>query len=402
MFKTYIKRDIYIDKIRPFVDRDVIKVLIGQRRVGKSYLLFQIIDEIKKISSGANIIYINKEFYEFDDIENYKDLLEYIKEKTLAGRKNYLFIDEIQAIEQFEKALRHLNAAGLFDIYCTGSNANLLSGELATQLSGRFIEIPVYGLSYLEFLEFHKLENNDDSLLKYIKYGGMPYLFNLKLEDEIIYDYLRNIYNTIVLKDVVARFALRNVNFLERLVEYLAHNVGSIVSAKKISDFLKSQKTDISPNTILNYLSYLCTSFFIYKVPRQDVAGKKIFEMNEKYYFEDLGLRHTITAYRQVDINKVLENLVHAHLQFLGYKIKVYQFYKKEIDFVAQKGEEKIYVQVAYLIENDKVKEREFGNLLAVEDNYPKMVVSMDQFSGGEYKGIRHLYVRDFLSTVKF
>ena len=240
MFKTYIKRDIYIDKIRPFVDRDVIKVLIGQRRVGKSYLLFQIIDEIKKISSGANIIYINKEFYEFDDIENYKDLLEYIKEKTLAGGKNYLFIDEIQEIEQFEKALRHLNAAGLFDIYCTGSNANLLSGELATQLSGRFIEIPVYSLSYLEFLEFHKLENNDDSLLKYIKYGGMPYLFNLKLEDEIIYDYLSNIYNTIVLKDVVARFALRNVNFLERLGEYLADNVGSMVSAKKISDFLSN------------------------------------------------------------------------------------------------------------------------------------------------------------------
>jgi predicted AAA+ superfamily ATPase len=396
-----IKREYYLDKISPYIDKNLIKVIVGQRRVGKSYLLFQIMEIIKKRNKKANIIYINKELYEFDHIRDYKDLLKYIKEKTRTKAKNYIFIDEIQDIMNFEKALRDLQAKK-FDIYCTGSNANLLSGELATYLSGRYLEIPIYSLSYQEFLKFHKLKNSKDSLALYMKYGGLPYLINLGLNDKMAYDYLRNIYNTILLKDVVARHQIRNVNILERLVEYLADNVGSLVSAKKISDFLKSQKIKISPSIILNYLTFLAGAFFIFKVPRADIGGKKIFEINEKYYFEDLGLRHVLVGFKQTDINKILENLVFSHLKFLGYKISVGQLGEKEIDFIGEKDGKKIYIQTVYLIANEDVKNREFGNLLSVKDNYPKIVVSMDEFAAGEYEGIKHLNILEFLNKQIF
>lgn len=397
MNKTYIKRPYYIDKISPFIDKDIIKVLVGQRRVGKSYLLLQIIDIIKERDKNANIIYINKELYEFEGLRDYKDLISYVNKNSKTKRKNFLFIDEVHEIAKFEVALRDLNAAKKYDIYCTGSNAELLSGELATYLSGRHIEIPVYSLSFSEFLTFHKIENNQESLFKYIKYGGMPYLINLEMNDIVVYDYLRNIYNTIILKDVIARYKVRNVDFLERLVEYLADNLGSFVSAKKISDFLKSQKVKMSPNIILNYLSFLNSSFAILKVPRMDVVGKKIFEINEKYYFEDLGIRHAVVGYRQTDINKILENLVFSYLKYLEYKIYTGKLGDNEIDFVAEKNGERIYVQVAYLINNDKTKKREFENFLSIRDNFPKFVVSMDEMIEGKYKGVKHVHIRDFI-----
>lgn len=402
MIKKYIKRDLYLSRIKPHIGKDVIKVIVGQRRVGKSYLLFQIMDEIiRKGAQKDDIIYINKELFEFEKIKNYRDLLAFVAKAKKGHRKTYLFIDEIQDIEQFEKALRHLNAVGRYDIYCTGSNANLLSGELATHLSGRYVEIEIFSLSYSEFLVFHKLENSKDSLLKYIKYGGLPYLINLELNDDIVYDYLKNIYNTILLKDVVSRYQIRNVAFLERLVEYLSENVGSLVSAKKISDFLKSQRIKISPNVVLNYLSFMASAFFIFKTSRSDIQGKKIFEIGEKYYFEDLGLRHSILPYKQADINKILENLVFMELKTAGYKVFVGQLGKAEVDFVGEKNGERIYVQVAYLIGNGKTREREFGNLLAIHDNYPKLVVSMDEMAGGQYKGIEHLHISDFLVKKK-
>jgi len=398
MIKKYIKRQNYLERIAPFIDKDIIKVIVGQRRVGKSFLLFQIMDElIKKGVKKSNIIYINKELFEFDEIRNYRDLLALVKKETKTKGKIYLFIDEIQDIEQFEKALRHLNAKGGYDIYCTGSNANLLSGELATYLSGRYVEVEVFGLSYIEFLKFHKLMNDKEAFLKYIKYGGLPYLVNLELNDDAVYGYLKNIYNTILLKDVVSRHKIRNVVFLERLVEYLADNVGSLVSAKKISDFLKSQKTNVSPNIVLDYLSFLSSAFLVFKTPRTDVQGKKVFEVSEKYYFEDLGIRSSIIGYRQGDINKTLENLVFMHLRISGYSVTVGQLGKKEIDFVAEKNGKRIYVQVAYLITSNEVRDREFGNLLAINDNYPKLVVSMDEIIGEEYQGITHINVIDFL-----
>ena len=396
MIKTYIQRPIYLNKIKPFIDKDIIKVIVGQRRVGKSYLLFQIMDEIKKKYKQADVVYINKELNEFNGIKNCQDLLGYIK-KNAKTKKSYIFIDEIQDIERFEKALRSLKAQGKYDIYCTGSNANLLSGELATYLSGRYIEIKVFSLSYQEFLIFHKIKDSQESFLQYIKYGGLPYLINLELKDEVVYDYLKSIYNTILLKDVVARYKIRNVSFLENLASYLADNTGSLVSAKKISDFLKSQKIKISPNIVLDYLSFLVNAFFIFKVSRTDVRGKKFFEINDKYYFKDLGLRHSLIGYKQLDINKVLENLVFLHLQILGYKVAIGQLKDKEVDFVCEKQNKKVYVQVAYLI-TDENKDREFGNLLAIQDNYPKVVISADEMVEEEgYKGVKHINIRNFL-----
>ncbi|MEA3449430.1 MAG: ATP-binding protein [Patescibacteria group bacterium] len=401
MIKKYIKREKYLNYIIPYIEKDLIKVIVGQRRVGKSYLLYQLMDLIKEKKKDSNIIYINKELYEFEEIKDSKSLLEYVDKKTNKRHmKNYVFIDEIQDIEEFEKALRSLNASEKYDIYCTGSNANLLSGELATYLSGRYIEITMHSLSYNEFIQFHKLNNNDNTLLKYIKYGGLPYLIHLELNDDIVYDYLRNVYNTILLKDVVARYKIRNVSFLENLVEYIADNTGSLVSAKKISDFLKSQNIKISPNVVLNYLSFLSSSFFVYRVQRSDIQGKKIFEINDKYYFEDLGLKNSIVGYKQVDINKDLENLVFSHLKYFGYKITVGQMKEKEIDFVCEKNNKTKYIQVAYIV-NEKNKEREFGNLLAIQDNYEKIVVSMDKLIDGEYeyKGVKHMNINYFLTN---
>lgn len=400
MIKKYIPRNHYLNSIKPYINTNIIKVIVGQRRVGKSYFLYQVIDEIKKIDKAANIIYINKELYEFDRIKDYHDLKIYIEKKSVKKHgKNYIFIDEIQEINQFEKTLRDFGARANYDTYCTGSNSNLLSSDLANSLGGRFIEIPIYSLSFGEFLQFHHLEKNKESLFSYIKYGGLPYLVNLHLEDEQVYGYLKTIFNTIILKDVVARFNVRNVHLLERLVEYLADSVGSLISAKRISDFLKSQNLDISPNSILNYLNYLTSSFFIHKVKRQDIVGRKIFEINEKYYFEDLGLRHSLIGYRQIDINKIMENLVFSRLKYLGYKVTVGQIGKNEIDFVAEKDNNKAYFQVAYLLTSKKVIEREFGNLLKIKDNYPKYVISMDEYAKGDFKGVKHLNLIDFLNS---
>lgn len=397
MIKRYQKRPYYLNKIKPFIGSDLIKVLIGQRRVGKSYILWQLMEEIKAKDKKANLVYINKEENDFEEIIDYKDLIVYAEKRIVKSKKNYLFIDEIQEIENFEKALRHLSAKKVFDLYCTGSNAKLLSSELATGLSGRYLEIPIHTLSFQEFLRFHNLKPDETTLLMYIRYGGLPFLVNLELNDEIVYGYLRSIYNTIVLKDVVARFRIRNINFLNRLLEYIADNIGSLVSAKRISDFLKSQKTQTTPNKILDYLSYLCSSFVIREVNRADIKGKKIFEINEKYYFEDLGLRNALVGYKAADIGQMLENLVYLHLLRLGFRIHVGQLEDKEIDFVGEKDGRKIYIQVAYLITSQEVKDKEFGNLLDIPDNYQKIVVSMDKLIGDDYQGIKHYNILDFL-----
>ncbi len=394
MTKIYIPRPQYLEKVKPFIGKDIIKVFTGQRRVGKSYIMAQIADTIKH-----NTLYIDKEKYEFDTIKNYHDLVKYVTKKTEGQTKTSLFIDEVQEIEGFEKAIRDFAKSGQYDVYVSGSNSELLSSDLAGKLSGRYLEIPVHTLSYAEFLVFHKLEKGMDSLEKYIRFGGLPYLVNLKLENDQVFGYLKNVFDTVILKDVVSRYEVRNVNFLTRLVEYLADNLGAIVSSKKISDFLKSQNTILSPNTVLNYLSFLSSSFFITKCQRMEIVGKKIFEIGEKYYFEDLGLRHSIINFKQVDINKILENLVYSKLVSSGYKTYIGQVGNQEIDFVGEKAGKRIYVQVSYLISSDTVKEREFGNLLKIEDNYPKYVVSMDKMAGGNVNGIIHMHILDFLTN---
>lgn len=395
--KKYIQRKQYTEKVLPFLNTPLIKVITGQRRVGKSILLLQIMDIIIDKNPHANIVHINKELFDFDEITDYKSLMHYYNSKRSDAQKNYLFIDEVQEIHEFEKCLRSIQANDDAEIIITGSNAELLSGELSTFLSGRYVEIKVYGLTYNEFLTFHNKENSEDSFYQYLKFGGLPGLITIGLEESVVFDYLRNIYAAILFKDIIRRYSIRNVSFLEDLIKFLADNTGSLFSAKKISDYLKSQQIKISPNVVMDYISYLESAFFIFKVRRMDISGKKIFEIGEKYYFEDLGLRNSIIGYRQNDINKILENIVFTHLKTAGYEVRIGWDNGKEIDFICDKKGERIYIQVTYLISDEQVQEREFGNLLAIEDNYPKYVLSMDKFEGNSYKGIIHMNIITFL-----
>lgn len=395
----YKVRPLYLDKIKSYMYQNIIKVLVGQRRVGKSVLLLQIMDLIKKQKIDSNIVFIDKEDLSFEHIKNYHDLVVFAEERKKDNHDNFLLIDEIQDIEQFEKALRHLQSKNDWDIYITGSNANLLSGELATFLSGRYVELKIYTLSYVEFLNFHDLSNSNQSLLKYIRYGGLPYLIHLNLEDEIIFDYLKNIYAAILYKDIISRHKIRNVGFLDKLILFISDNTGSVLSAKRINEFLKSQKINISHNVILDYLNFLCEAFFLFRVKRNDIKGKKILEFGEKYYFEDLGIRHAIGGYKDEDINKVLENIVFLHLLILGYIVTVGKIADKEIDFIGEKPNKKVYVQVAFTIPDERVKQREFGNLLEIKDNFRKVVVSMDEIQIESFQGIEHLHLRKFLTT---
>lgn len=396
----YIERPLYLQRIMPYVQKGIMKILVGQRRVGKSYMLFQLMDRISALDPDGQQIYINKELNEFAEIRRDKDLLEYIAAHRKADRQLYLFIDELQEIDGFEHALRSLQAEGDVDIYGTGSNAKLLSGELAAYLSGRYVEIKVYGLTYAEFLQFHGQQQGRESLNAYMKFGGLPYLRHLELNDSIIFDYLGNIADAIMLKDIVARYDIRNVSFLQRLMRFLADNVGSLVTARKISEYLKSQQMKVSHNLVIDYLSYLSNALLVFSVNRYDIVGKKIFEIGEKYYFEDLGIRHALVGFRGTDINKILENLVFMHLKTAGYEVSVGQIGKWEVDFVCEKAGNRLYVQVAYMIADEKVRDREFGNLLKLPDNFPKMVVSMDEVTGGNYQGIDHVHIEDFLLSI--
>ena len=391
------KRKGYIDRIKPFMQKSVAKVLTGQRRVGKSFLLYQLIEEILAEEPDANIIYVNLEDFTFSSLQTAEDLHSYIISHSKEKVKNYIFIDEIQDIPGFEKVIRSLLLNEDNDIYITGSNAKMLSGELATYLSGRYIEFKIYSLSYSEFLEFHGLTESETSYELYSRYGGLPYLLNLPLEDETVNEYLKSVYSTIVFRDVVSRYKLRNTLFLEKLIQFLSENIGNLFSAKNISDYLKSQHTTISVNQIQSYTEYLNNAFLIHRVKRYDLIGKRVFEIGEKYYFENMGIRNIVIGYRITDKAKILENLVYNHLLYKGYDIKVGYYGDKEIDFVGEKNGEKLYIQVALKIDSDKTAEREFGNLLKIQDNYPKIVVTEDTFSGNSYEGIRHCSIRQFL-----
>jgi hypothetical protein len=395
----YIPRDLYSKRITPFIDKPIIKVLTGQRRVGKSYVLYQLMDEIRGLHENVNIVYINKELEEFFPIQTHTDLLDYLKDK-LAKENNYLFIDEVQEIGSFQLALRTLLASDSCDIYCTGSNANMLSGELATLLSGRYISFTIHSLSYQEFLLFHQLDNQFDHLLKFLQFGGMPFLPVIGLTDELPYEYLRNVYATILLKDVVARENIRNVSFLENLVTYLADNIGSLFSATNISKFLKSQRVDMSTQLTINYLKALANAFIVHKVVRSEVGGLKIFEVGEKYYFEDLGMRNAIVGFKQrADLHKLLENAVYLHLIQHEFTVTVGKLLDKEVDFVAAKNGTKIYVQVCLTIINAETASREFGNLLQIADNYPKYVITLnDPIIGENNNGILHKNLIDFFA----
>lgn len=381
--------------------KNLIKILIGQRRVGKSYILQQIKTELvnQGICAPSNIILINKELSEFANVKDAKSLQQYLQTtwQNIKGKKA-LLIDEVQEIFGFEHVLRELIAKEDTDIYITGSNAHLLSSEIATLLTGRFLEIEIFPLSLNEFTKFHRLETNQDSLLKYIRYGGLPFLINLALTDEVAYPYLKSVYESILLKDIVERYQVRNVAFLKKLLEFIAEHIGSLISAKKISEFLKKEQIKISINPIINYLNYLNATYLALEIKRFEI-GKKILEINSKHYFNDTGIRHAIRGYQTNDIGKILENLVFIHLKRHGYTTHVGTLNGKEIDFIGEKNGQKIYIQVAYLLTDEKTIEREFNNLIYIQDNYPKIVLSLDQLIGNNYKGIKHINIIEFLNS---
>jgi hypothetical protein len=393
-----IPRAAYTTRVEPFIRKPVVKVFTGQRRVGKSYILYQIMDKIIQDQPESNIIYVNKEDNRFDLIRDYNDLVRYVENEKVRGKINYIFIDEIQDIAEFEKAVRSLLLDKKNDIYITGSNGRLLSGELATLLGGRTIEFRINSLSYSEFLLFHKLDETKEALAKYFIYGGMPFLVNLRLTDEIVFEYLKNIFNSIVYRDVVMHHRLRSTLFLEQLIRFLADNTGSLFSAKSISDFLKSQKVMIPHNQVQTYSGYLAESFLVHKVLRYDIMGKRFFETGEKYYFEDIGIRNAIIGYKPDDKSKILENVVHNELLYRGYEVKTGWKGKHEIDFIGAKDNESIYIQVSLTLDSEATVAREFGNLLEINDNYPKLVITMDEQYRNTVKGIEHVNIRRFLT----
>ncbi|MEG0024894.1 MAG: ATP-binding protein [Akkermansia sp.] len=393
------RRDTYIERIKPFMRTPIVKVMIGHRRVGKSFILFQLIDLIRREEKNANIIYINKEDIDFVDIISYHELHDYISMKLVNGKKNYIFIDEVQEIKDFKIAIRSLALDDHNDIYLTGSNSKMFSSDLANELGGRYVEFRIYSLSYPEFLKFHCLSNDDDSLEKYIHFGGLPYLIHLPLTEAVVMEYISSVYSTIILRDVVERNKIRNTIFLEQLVRFLANNIGSLFSSKSISDFLKSQKVKMSPSLVSEYADSLTEAFVVHQVGRYDIVGKKFFERGEKYFFENMGIRNVIAGYKPQDRAKRLENLVCNHLLFCGYDVKVGTMNTEEIDFVCTRGGETLYVQVAMELSSSETIYREFGNLLKIRDNYPKIVVSGERSFENSYDGVKHIHIRDFLSS---
>ena len=393
------QREAYIERIKPFMRTNAVKVMIGHRRVGKSYILYQLVNIIQDEEPDANIIYINKEDLDFEFITNYRELYEYVKQRLTPDRQNYIFVDEIQEIADFRLAIRSLALDDNNDIYITGSNSEMFSSDLANELGGRYVEFKIYSLSYLEFLQFHKLPNDDESLEKYIHFGGLPYLINLPLEEHIAMEYIHSIYSTIILRDVIKRKNIRNTVFLEQLIRFLANNVGSLFSSKSISDFLKSQNVKIASNQVSEYADALSEAFIVHRLGRYDIAGKRFFERGEKYFFENMGIRNAVAGYKPQDKAKRLENVVCNHLITCGYDVKVGTLATEEIDFVCTRNGETLYVQVAIELSRPETIEREFGNLLRIKDNYPKIVVSGERSFENSYEGIEHIYIRDFLSS---
>jgi len=398
------KRELYIEKIKLFIDKDIIKVLTGIRRSGKSVMLKLIMEELKQNKiDEKQFININFENLINRELTTADKLHEYILKKASEIKKKcYIFLDEIQEVKDWEKCINSLrvNEEYDFDIYITGSNAKLLSGELSTYLAGRYVEFVIYPFSFKEFLETLKSIQQDistrEAFQKYVKFGGMPFLYNLAFEEEASLQYLKDIYSSIILKDITQRNKIRDTDLLERVISYLIMNVGNNFSATSISKFFKSENRKVSVETILNYIKAAEESFLIYKVSRDDLVGKKVLNVNEKYYIADHGMREAILGSNQRDINQIFENIIYLELLRKGYNVRVGKVDNLEVDFVCTKGNEKIYVQVAYLLASSETIEREFTSLEKIGDNYPKYVISMDEFDMSR-NGIKHINIIEFL-----
>lgn len=392
-----IQRQDYIEKIKPFINNHIIKVLIGTRRSGKSTILKQIIDSL--LNDGIpqeNIVWINFELSDYFEITDIKKLEDYIscQIENVEGRI-YLFFDEIQVIPQWEKLINSYFAKEIFDIYITGSNSKLLSGEFATYLSGRYVELNIYPFSFQEYIEYHEIsDDNKSHFYNYLEDGGMPSTYNYKGDDKNLV--IMDLYNSIVLKDIIQRNNVKNVDLLDRIIRFVMYNIGQVFSANKIYKRLKQDMVNLSVNTIYKYLKFFENACLIYQVKREDLQGKKILQYDEKYYLSDLGFRQAIMGNNQRDITRVIENIVYIELLRRGYEITIGKVDNLEVDFVCKKQNKPIYIQVSYLLASEETIEREFKPLKNISDNYPKYVITMDDLDMS-HEGIRHLNLLDFL-----
>jgi uncharacterized protein len=391
-----VNRELYMDKIRPLIDKDIIKVITGIRRCGKSYFLNLIIEELKnKGIKDENIILINFESIEYNSLKTKEELDELVLNltKNISGRF-YLLFDEIQNVEKWEKAITGYRVSFDCDIYITGSNSKLLSGELATFLAGRYMEIKLHPFSFNEFLSYKSGNDERESFQEYFKYGGMP--FTLALDNQQKIDYLNDIYNSIVLKEVVEKYKLRDVNLLHRLILYLFDNIGNPFSVTNISKYLKHFDVGFSNNTIYNYLQYLEDALIISKLPREDIQGKKFFKLSEKYYVTDHGFITVLLGEKQQNIGGILENIVYMEFLRHGYEVSVGKIKNYEVDFICRKNKRKVYVQVCFQLASEEIEDREFRPLKLIDDNFEKFVISMDDFDFSR-EGIKHLNMIKFL-----
>ncbi len=397
-----IKREMYMNRIRPFIGTELIKVMTGIRRCGKSVMLELIKEELMESGvSPEQFISINFEDLNYAYLQTAKALHDEItRQATAINGKVYLFFDEIQEVKDWEKCINSLRVSFDCDIYITGSNAKLLSGELSTYLGGRYVEFIIYPFSFAEFLQLYQPIAPDDPVQKcfqkYLLSGGMPYLANIRYEEAPSRLYLHDLFNSVQFKDIVKRNKIRDVDLLERIITYVIANVGTTFSATSLAKFLKNEKRAVAPETILNYIKYCCDAYLFYQVKREDLQGKQILASNEKYYIADHGIREAVFGGNMRDINLILENIVYLELLRRDYKVTVGRIGDKEIDFVCDKRGEKLYVQVAYLLASEETVRREFGVYDNVRDNYPKYVVSLDEFDMSR-NGIKHRNIRDFL-----
>ena len=398
-----IIRSAYFEKIIPFIDKPLVKVITGIRRCGKSVMMEQIQEYLLNHGIESEcILSLNFESFLDERVKSLETVSNVVKEIAVnsSGKKIYLFFDEIQEVEGWEKCINSFRVSLDCDIYITGSNAKLLSGELATYLGGRYVEFIIYPFSFAEFLELYGTITPDESIpkcfQKYLISGGMPYLANIRYADAPTKQYLHDLFNSVQLKDIVKRNKIRDVDLLERIIAYVMANVGNTFSATSVTKFLKSERRTVASETIMNYLKYCCDAYLFYQVKREDLQGKQILASNEKYYIADHGIREAVFGGNIRQINLTLENIVYLELIRRGYKVTIGKYGEKEIDFVCHKQEDKLYVQVTYLLASEETIQREFGVYNSIEDNYPKYVVSLDELDMSQ-NGIKHFNIRDFL-----
>nr|WP_091695959.1 ATP-binding protein [Algoriphagus locisalis] len=399
-----IARATYFEQLREFIDKPQIKILTGIRRSGKSTALLLLKEELLARSiDGHLIIHINLESFVFSDLRTATQLYRYVEEKVQKGKRAYLLLDEIQEVDGWEKAINSMLVDFDVDIYLTGSNSHLLSSELATYLAGRFVEMPVYTLSFAEYLQFRTAYFPGDStdrksaFMAYLRVGGFPVLHTANYSIETAYKVVYDIYSSVILRDTVQRYKIRDVELLERIVKYAIDNIGNTFSGKNVADYFKSQQRKIDLNTVYNYLTALEGAFILYRASRYDIKGKEILKTQEKFYLSDVGLLYATMGYRDRMISGILENIVFLELKRRGYAVFVGKFLDKEIDFIAEKKGQKIYVQVAYKLESEQTVEREFSSLLAIQDQFPKYVVTLDDFWKEAVEGVQHVHLSDFL-----